>query len=87
MKRGIVTLKNGEFYLKYNYTYKTRCNCHPETCCCGGYDHCTGTHELLVINQEGLIDGNEYCFELKSIICNNGKNAYREDRVYILDKV
>jgi len=85
MRVGTATIKDNKYYLKYNYSYKERCNCHPETCCCGGYDYCTGTHEIEVINPEGLINGGKYEFELRKVEYKYYNSNVVAERVYILN--
>ena len=85
MRTGTATIKDNKYHLKYQYSYKDRCNCHPETCCCGGYTWVSGTHEIEVINPDGLIEGNKYNFELREVeYPANGVNWIAE-RVYILN--
>ena len=82
---GIATIKDNKFHLKYNFYSKERCNCHPETCCCSGYDLVKRNNEILVINNEGLIEGNSYEFELRKVeLKYYGNNAVAE-MVYILN--
>ena len=82
---GIAVKREDRMCLKFDYSYTQRCRCHPETCCCSGYDRIWDSHTIEVINPTGMKEGERYKFELREVQYESDGSRYTVDRVYILD--